>query len=92
MIDRVIVTVLYTEQEQVLFQDDFELSANVPIKELKEGILKALKKEKRELFQNVDTIDIAKKDMPNLIIGDDLTLESEGIWDGSILVVSRRKR
>ena len=89
MTDRVVVTVLYMDHEQVLFQDDFELSANVPISEMKEGILKALKKEKRDLFQSVDTIDIAKKETSNHILGDEVTLASEGIWDGSILVIRR---
>ena len=89
MTDRVVVTVLYMDHEQVLFQDDFELSANVPISEMKEGILKALKKEKRDLFQSVDTIDIAKKETSDQILGDEVTLASEGIWDGSILVIRR---
>ena len=89
MTDRVVVTVLYMDHEQVLFQDDFELSANVPISEMKEGILRALKKEKRDLFQSVDTIDIAKKETSNQILGDEVTLASEGIWDGSILVIRR---
>ena len=85
------MTVLYKENEQVLFQDDLELSANVPVRELRDGILKALKKEKRELFLSVDTIDIAKNDRPDQILDDDVSLASEGIWDGSILVIRRNR-
>ncbi len=91
MTDRVIVTVRFTEQGQTVFEDDLELSANVPMDELKEGILKALQKEKRDLFLNVQSIDIFRDETPDRIIGNDETLASAGIWDGSILILRRHR-
>ena len=87
MTDKVIVTIRFVRQQQILFEEDLELSAHVPMDELKHAVLEALKKEKRDLFLTVNGIEILRKGTPDLPLADDETLASAGIWDGSILVI-----
>ena len=90
MIDKVVVTIHYMEHNRILYTADLELSANVFIDELEDTLLEALRKERRDLFMSVQSIQISTKEIPDIPISKDETLASSGIWDGRELIIRRR--
>ena len=90
MIDKVVVTIHYMEHNRILYTADLELSANVFIDELEDTLLEALRKERRDLFMSVQSIQISTKEIPDIPISKDETLASSGILDGRELIIRRR--
>jgi len=85
MISAAIVTVKIAGATE---QDDMELPADIPVKELAPKLLMALKNVEGRLFMGVERIKI-KYDAENCYLSDVETLASVGVWDGSIITVER---
>jgi len=81
MIDNVIVTVT-TENRG--YSVDLELSAQLAVKNLAPKILEALEEIEPRQFTGLDNISLLYKGIP---LSESSTLESEAVWDGSILTV-----
>lgn len=82
MVDYAIVTIMSEEKD---FYMDMELPINLPIKELSINLLENLKIISPDKFADMDYISLLCDGVKLL---DDMTFESEGIWDGSIIFIS----
>ena len=89
MIDRSIVTICLMDKDRVLYESDYELSADILVEDLKKALITALQKDVRDLMTGVSTIRIFNCN-PETELADDQTLASAGIWDGGKLVIRRQ--
>ena len=83
MLNSVILTVK-VEGEEVTY--DMEFPANVPAGDLCDRLLVVFKSIDAEAFRDVERITLRMKRSGKLI-GDEETLESAEVWDGSIVTV-----
>ena len=81
MIDDVIVTVATENQD---FSVDMELPAQLPFNELTPKLLETLKEFDADRFGNTEELTLMYNEA---VLSGDATLESEAVWDGSILIV-----
>ena len=72
------------------YQRDAALPTQIPVSKIKNGLLKLLKERESNRFSKVDGLSIFYQ---GELLPDDVTFASQGIWDGSILVleVARKK-
>ena len=82
-VDKVIVTVILNKNSAI----DMELPAFLPLSELTGKILESLKILAPSEFEGTADIDLVHN---GTVLDSRGTLASIGIWDGSILQISRR--
>lgn len=77
-------------QPDMDYQRDAVLPTQIPISKVKDGLLKLLKERESKRFSKVERLSIFYQ---GELLPDDVTFASQGIWDGSILVleVARKK-
>ena len=71
------------------YHRDALLPSQMPVSKLKEGLLKLLKEREAKRFSKVTGISIFYQ---GELLPNDATLASQGIWDGSILVLEVRRK
>ena len=81
MIDKVIVTV---KTDNGAFSIDMELPAQLSVKELAPKMLDALEQIDPRKFLGMDELTLINK---GSVLSESSTLDSEAVWDGSILIV-----
>lgn len=86
MLNSVILTV---KVERTELEYDMEFPANIPGTELCVKLLTALKNIESDIFRSIEKISI-RVERSGELLGDEQTLESACIWDGSIITVEKR--
>lgn len=74
--------------EELYFQRDAELPAQMPLLDLKRGLLTLLQEKEPKRFSNIGAIAILYN---GAVIPDTKTLADIGAWDGSILTLEATK-
>lgn len=71
------------------YKRDALLPTQMPISELKAGLLTLLKNRESRRFSKIESISILYN---GKVLPDDATFASKGIWDGSVLVLAKSRK